>query len=385
MIARLGAVAFLVITLGCGRAADKRSGGAQPAAPTTSPATSPAASAAPGDERLRIAVDRRVELLSILSRLAGDPSYGRATGVYAEDVDKHFGPLRQHAAVTATAELRAKHGVSYDGPMRIAVYADEALRPRRTLEPPPPGLDDARFRGVDVAAHLATVAAFAQASGFDGFFRAHAGYYAGVEGTFREFLRGKAIIPWFDALLGPKPGADYHLAPSPLTWPMSYGVRAVVDGAREEVLEAMFLERPDARGGFEPGEISLELCVHELAHSYLNPIVDAAMKELEPAAAPVFRRVEKAMRASAYGTPTIMTEEAVVRAVALAYLRERSTRGHAERCLAEQRRLGFAWTDELTNAIDALRRRKPGPIAAADLVAAVRAVLVAWSDAQPKD
>ena len=49
---------------------------------------------------LRAKVDERVELLSIVFHLAGNPEYnmGRLDG-YTGEIDRYFGPYKQHAAV----------------------------------------------------------------------------------------------------------------------------------------------------------------------------------------------------------------------------------------------------------------------------------------------
>ena len=47
-----------------------------------------------------IRVDPRIELLSIIFRLAGNPEYSRGeVRSYVEDVEAHFGPFREHAVV----------------------------------------------------------------------------------------------------------------------------------------------------------------------------------------------------------------------------------------------------------------------------------------------
>ncbi len=370
---------ILLVAAACSKK-DEPAGAASSSRPEPSAqqasAAAVAAPAPPLDPRIRLAVDRRVELLAILQHLAGNPSYSSAKGPYVDDVDRYFAEIHAHAAVRATAELRSKHGISYDAPMRLAVYVDDAFQPRRPLSPPPPGLDDPRFSGVDIPGYLESVRAFAAASRFDQFFREHGAYFAKLESTFAGFLAPRPVLPWFDGMFGVR-RALYLLAPAVLVWPMNYGVRAVGADGNETMMQVMFLESPDAQGGFSPGDITYELCAHELAHSYVNPIVDAAMKDLEPVATPLFKRVEKAMRGSAYGTPTIMMEESVVRAVTLLYLREKSTPEHAAHCLVDQEKRGFAWTAELTDAIAALKA-KGAPVAPAALVETVRATLAAW-------
>lgn len=94
--------------------------------------------------RISVTVDPRVELLSIIFRLAGNPEYsqGRVPS-YVKDVDSQFGPFRDHAVVTLAKKLRQTRGVSYDAVMGMAVHVTDAvsLQERTSFSPQPKSLD----------------------------------------------------------------------------------------------------------------------------------------------------------------------------------------------------------------------------------------------------
>ena len=334
------------------------------------------------EHRLRIAVDARVELLSILCRVAGYPEYAKAASPYARAADAHFAPFAGHAAVRSTAGLRARWGISYDAPVELALYLDAGLAPLRPLSPLPPGLDP-RWETAPVDAYLGEVRAFAAAADFGGFFAAQAPLRARVEAAFRAFLHTRPIVPWFDGAFGKRARASYLLAPGLLTWPMNYGARAVHADGAEDVVQVMFLEDADADGVPRPTALTLELLAHETAHSYVNPIFEARAAEMAPVAAPLFARAEKAMHAQHYDTVGIMVNESVVRAVTILYLRAKSTAGHAEKSLAEQEKLGFVWTADLLAALEALRAGSGGKLEAGALFDTTRAAFAAWAARHP--
>lgn len=59
-----------------------------------------------GEPAIDVRVDERVELFSILFRLAGNPEYNQGrVASYVADVEKHFGPHRDHAAVEVPTRL----------------------------------------------------------------------------------------------------------------------------------------------------------------------------------------------------------------------------------------------------------------------------------------
>ena len=93
---------------------------------------------------LRVAVDPRVELVSIIFRLAGNPEYGRGqVGSYTRDADQHFAPFKDHAVVAIARKLRQTRRVGYDAPMALAVHLKDTERLETVvpLEPWPESLD----------------------------------------------------------------------------------------------------------------------------------------------------------------------------------------------------------------------------------------------------
>ena len=99
------------------------------------------ATAGTGTEPIRVAVDGRVELLSVLERLAGAPEYMQASTPYAAVVDRWFADHSGHQAVSMMRHLRATNGISYDAPMTLVPQIDDELNPVRPLSPLPHGVD----------------------------------------------------------------------------------------------------------------------------------------------------------------------------------------------------------------------------------------------------
>jgi hypothetical protein len=101
---------------------------------------------------IRVQIDPRVELMSIVFRLAGNPEYNQSrVASYVADVDKHFGRIKGHAVVARIQSLRASRGISFNAPMSLAVYLADAenLGERVPLDPLPPRVDEAcAFRRV---------------------------------------------------------------------------------------------------------------------------------------------------------------------------------------------------------------------------------------------
>jgi len=91
---------------------------------------------------INISVDPRVELMSIIYRLAGKKEYHQPTvqGPYVHDVDKYFSPYKEHPVIKYVVKLPDRCG--FDKPMALAVHLADAytLKERIPFKPIPEGL-----------------------------------------------------------------------------------------------------------------------------------------------------------------------------------------------------------------------------------------------------
>jgi hypothetical protein len=73
-------------------------------------------------QSVRVGVDRRVELIAILFKLAGNPEYNQNNFVqYNADIARQFGPFQDHEAVALARGLRERHNTGFSGVMGIAI------------------------------------------------------------------------------------------------------------------------------------------------------------------------------------------------------------------------------------------------------------------------
>jgi hypothetical protein len=314
------------------------------------------APARPGRAASEVAVrvDRRVELFSILFRLAGAEEYRMAADrlAYVRAVDAHFAPFRDHPAVAATRRIREQAGIAFDAPIALAVHLDDQLAPIRPLAPPPPGFDR-RWSKVAIGDYLAEVRRFAADSRAADFFAAQEPYYRRVEARFRQLLAREQPVAWFDDFFGARAGAHYWLVPGLLTGPANYGAEVERTGGASELYSIVSLEDPDADGLPRPTRFTTELVVHEMAHSYVNPLIDRHARALEPAMRRIFPLVAGAMDKQAYGRWQIMAYESLVRAVTQRYVRQRHGDAAADRLAREDESASFYWTADLADQLGA--------------------------------
>src|SRR5437870_11516426 len=82
----------------------------------------PSAQVAAQAKELRIGVDRRVELIAIIFKLAGSEEFSPThLPQYSADIDRFFGPRRNHEAVTLARGLRDRYGVAQSRVLAIPI------------------------------------------------------------------------------------------------------------------------------------------------------------------------------------------------------------------------------------------------------------------------
>lgn len=311
----------------------------------------PAPTAVP---QVEIRVDPRIELTSIVFRLAGHPEYNQGRlDRYVEDVDAHFGPFRDHAVVPMARRLRRTRGISYDACMSFAVHLDddgETFNERIPFDPRPESLER-RWTVDDARTFLDALNDFATASDFRGFFDQHQALYEAAEANLATLLDDQARLEWFPEFFGERPGGRFRAVLGLLNGPMNYGPHCRLEDGTEELYCILGAWESDADGVPTYGSIALETVIHEFCHSYANAIIDAHFDALEAPAGALFEPVAEAMRRQAYGNPKTMLYESLVRACVIRYLRQHGGTLAATRRTLEDQMRGFRWIGALANLL----------------------------------
>ncbi len=310
--------------------------------------------------KIRVLVDPRVELMSVVFRLAGNPEYNQGRiAAYIADVERHFGRFKDHAAVARARSLRASRGISFNAPMSLAVYLTDAERlgERAPLDPLPPRVDE-RWRPADARAFLADLEAFVRDTNFVTFFKAHEALYQAAVDRLDAVLREGRVVEWLDGFFGGRPGADFIIALGMLNGGASYGASARLSDGREEIYSILGVWMLDGNGQPKFDQGILSTIVHEFCHSYTNPLVDKHKAELKAAGEKIFPSVAEDMKRQAYGDWPTMMYESVVRACGIRYTLAMNGPQAAAREVKYNRDKGFLWTGELASLLGEYEKQR---------------------------
>lgn len=313
--------------------------------------------------RLVPKVDERVELLSIVFHLAGNPEYNMSKiTAYTRDIDRYFGPYKTLPAVKMAARLRKTNGVSFDAVMDMAVYLSPppALKPlvKFTNEIP-----EARWGQENATEFVTLLREFYRVSKFHAFFVAHRPLYRLAESRFAHEL-SNLDLGWYRQFYGEAPSYRFNLILALNNGGGNYGVHVMFPGGREEVCAIIGAWTKDSEGRptFPPRKGYLGTIIHEFNHSFVNPAVDEHWKDFA-SAQQVFKPVAAQMRRMAYGSARTMVDESLVRAAVIQYFESHgSTVAEVHNRIVREQSNGFFWMPELCDllrAYESNRNRYP--------------------------
>ena len=314
-------------------------------------ASQPATASAPA---LRAYVDPRVELLSVVFRLAGNPEYNNpaSRSSYSREVAAQFEPFKGHQAVQMAKRLRNQQGIAYDAVMGFAVH----LKDTRSFEFAAPigGADrllDSRWKAQDATAFAKQLRAFAEESKFNEFFQDHAGLYIKAGASLDKAVGETNLRAWYDSYFGSRVSPDFRLVIGMLNGGGNYGARLA--GANGNTIMYSIIGAHQFNGDGSPKYTSgiSSTMIHEFCHSYANPLVEGHLKELLPAGKRIFNTCEGQMRKQAYGTPDTLLRESMVRACTMRYIH--ATQGRMAAWAAGQKEAsrGFVWVPALATLL----------------------------------
>ncbi len=318
-----------------------------------------ASQAMPVSEPLLPHVDERVELLSIVFRLAGNPEYNMDTlPAYAADIDRSFAPYKNHPAVQMASALRNRKGISFDAVMAMAI----SLSPPPDLQPLVPfsaEVPEKRWGVADAAKFLPPLRAFCRDSHFAEFYAAHRAMYRLAESRFATTLAA-VDLAWYPRFYGQAPSLTYHLLLGMNNGGGNYGPRLIHEDGRMELFSIIGCWTHDDAGNpaYPPDKGYLPTIIHEFNHSFVNPAVARDWKQFS-GAEPVYAAVADPMKRIAYGNAQTMVNESLVRAAVIVYFQD-----HREdplrnlKRIRQEQALGFFWMDRLVELLNQYQRQR---------------------------
>lgn len=266
---------------------------------------------------LKSKVDERIELVGIIYRLAEAQEFSQGKiKSYNENTDNYFADFKNHEAVKQAKEYR-NNSIGYDAVMSLAVHLN-IKGSSVTLSDDIYNNLDGRWNKEMLDKMTKKISDFYVKTDFRKFFEANSHIYAEAEQAMNEVLKDKMDFSWFNRFFGVK-GGDYTIYISLTNGPGNYGTKVIHDNKEEDICPIIGV---GADGNGEPAfsvENTVLLLVHEIGHSYCNPIVNKHIEEFKKTGEVVFPHISKIMQSQAYGNWNTVMYEALVRVSVICY------------------------------------------------------------------
>ena len=301
-------------------------------------------------------VNENVELMSILSRMAGFPEYNMdMAGQYIKDMDNYFKDNTDHPAVQYMKVLRNKYGISFDAVMSMAIHLDNRNGTLSLVEEDIPTLEK-RWKSVDKDEFLSYLNSFYKDTDFNEFFKAHKDLYNRGLKSYQDNVLKHFDIDWYADFYGNEPQETFSVIIGFCNGGSNYGVNRQLTGKRKEVfaLVGYYVNKEDTP---MYNKEYLPTLIHEFNHSFINHYLDENkypdfVKELEPAATDLFMSSRWSMAKQAYGNWKTVINESLVRAAVICYMLDKEYKPEEIRNeLVEQVQRNFRWMPELVSLL----------------------------------
>lgn len=301
-------------------------------------------------------VNENLELMSILSRMAGFPEYNMdMAGQYIKDMDNYFKDNTDHPAVQYMKGLRNKYGISFDAVMSMAIHLDNRNGTLSLVEEDIPTLEK-RWKNVDKNEFLSYLNSFYKDTNFNEFFKAHKDLYNRGLKSYQDNVIKHFDIDWYADFYGNEPQETFSVIIGFCNGGNNYGVNRQLTGKRKEVfaIAGYYVDKEDTP---MYNKEYLPTLIHEFNHSFINHYLDETkypdfVKELEPAATDLFMSSRWSMAKQAYGNWKTVINESLVRAAVICYMLDKEYKPEEIRNeLLEQVQRNFRWMPELVSLL----------------------------------
>jgi len=304
----------------------------------------------------RAGTDPRIEMMSILFRLAGNSEYHQCRiPAYDKAIETYFVRYQNHQAVELARSLRT----GFEGPMKMAVY----LRDPDSLAELVPfdrahlhlyeGWDPVKARNF-----LAAARQFCVDSKFADFVKSQQALYHNVDVRLQAALRDKGDLDWFRRFFASPQPALFVIVPGLANGAPSYAARVVDDGGTQELYAIPGVQTVDTEG-LPIFDAAWRLTmVHELAHMFTDPAAAKFAPQMEKSLRQIYTAAAEGMQRQSYNNWRTLLNQSLARAVGIEYVTEHDGPDAARMVIRQDQSRSFFWMPGLVKVLDSYRNSR---------------------------
>lgn len=302
-------------------------------------------------------VSETVELMSILSRMAGFEEYNMDMGgQYIEDIDSYFAPFKEHPIMSYYQGLRGQYGISYNAPMDLAVNL--VIDGQRMKFIGDKSCMDGRWVNVDIDNFVDKLNQYYSDTRFHEFYQQHQDFYLEVLRQYKTNAMQYFHQDWYSRFYGVEPGEVFRIIIGFVNGGNNYAARRQFPGQPKENFSVCgYWTHPQMGSILDPDnskKYAAPTLIHEFNHSFVNPLqeIEKNAKLLGDIPEKLLNQNKYIMQQQAYPEGKTVFNESVVRAATIIYMMENGfSSQEINEEINEQLACGFAWMPELVTAM----------------------------------
>ncbi len=311
-------------------------------------------------------VDKRVEILSIVFRLADCKEYSaNVFELYTDKVEKHYKPYKNHELIKFIKKIRYENGIGYDAVMRMAVHLDTNLNPVVNFTDEIPSERWGKEKAIQFVKLLKR---FYRDSKSEEFFRQNTDFYAKISQKFQPVYES-LDVDWYTSFYGKEPAENFYIINAlgnggGKYGGGNYGVSVSMPNQKRQVYAIMGTWIVDESGMAEfPLFNYLTTLLHEFNHTFVNYFPYDNPKPFEESGKKIYECVKDKMQKQAYRSWETMLNEALVRAAVIKYMKDNDFPKEKIRKLTNiELKRGFIWIEDLVAELEEYdKQRKEYP------------------------
>lgn len=295
-------------------------------------------------------VDERVELLSIVFRLAACTEYSSEVfSLYTDKIKEHYQPFKDHELIRYLRKIRKERGIGYDGVMRMAVHIDNHLNPMLHFSEDIP---DSRWGKAAAVRFLQLLKKFYTDTKSNQFFKANRHFYQEISDRFLPVYK-HLDVDWYASFYGKELTEEFIILIAPGNGGANYGV-SFSDGNQKTLYAIMGVWQTDNNGMAQFNRNSyFPTLLHEFNHSFINSFSQKYAEGISRSAQKIFDTVKTQINKGGYGNWQTMFDEALVRAAVIKYMKDHHYSAEdVQNEMEEQQHRGFIWIEDLVKELE---------------------------------
>ena len=274
------------------------------------------------EAQIKVEVSETVELMSILSRMAGFREYSMdMAGQYTKDTEMWFAPYKEHPIIAYYQGLHNNHSIGYDAVMSMAIHLDinkgevKFLGKKSDLEK--------RWHNVDTDDFVARLNQFYTDTRFHEFYQQHQEFYEEGLRTYETNVMQYFHQEWYARFYGTEPTEKFRVVIGFTNGGGNYGPHRQLSDLPKEVFAIVgYYVNPQTGKAYEKGLDYASTLIHEFNHSFVNPLLndDSNIAMLKEIGQNLLKLSPIGMQRQNYTQWNIVVNESIVRAAVIIYM-----------------------------------------------------------------